>query len=362
MLKLIHAADLHLDSPFSGLSPEQAQRRRGEQRRTLTRLADLARERNADAVLLSGDLLDGARTYRETVQALSAALAETGCPVFIAPGNHDFYESRSPYAAVTWPENVHIFTSGQVEGVELPGKNCVIYGAAFCAPQAERSPLEGFRVPEDGKLHVMTLHGDVEGGGAYGPISRTDIAASGLDYLALGHVHRCSGLQREGATFWAYPGCIEGRGFDELGEKGALYIELEGHSCRAEFVPLCLRKYEILTVDLTGQQDARRALLAALPGDTARDTYRIVFTGERGCPLELSELERELSPDFYGLSLRDKTRPARELWARMGEDTLTGLFLQEMSRRCAQTPDDDALALAVRFGLAALEGGEDVSL
>ena len=104
------------------------------------------------------------------------------------------------------------------------------------------------------------------------------------------------------------------------------------------------------------------ALLAALPGDTARDTYRIVFTGERGCPLELSELERELSPDFYGLSLRDKTRPARELWARMGEDTLTGLFLQEMSRRCAQTPDDDALALAVRFGLAALEGGEDVSL
>ena len=174
MLKLIHAADLHLDSPFSGLSPEQAQRRRGEQRRTLTRLADLARERNADAVLLSGDLLDGARTYRETVQALSAALAETGCPVFIAPGNHDFYESRSPYAAVTWPENVHIFTSGQVEGVELPEKNCVIHGAAFCAPRLEHSPLVGFSAPKDGNVHLMALHGEVDSDSGYGPIFTAD--------------------------------------------------------------------------------------------------------------------------------------------------------------------------------------------
>ena len=59
----------------------------------------------------------------------------------------------------------------------------------------------------------------------YGPISPGDIAASRLDYLALGHIHQASGLQREGSTYWAYPGCPEGRGFDELREKKALYVE-----------------------------------------------------------------------------------------------------------------------------------------
>ena len=90
MLKLIHASDFHLDSPFSGLGPEQAALRRGEQRDLLARLADLAREKRADLVLLSGDLLDSERVYPETVQALKSALGETPCPVFIAPGNHDF--------------------------------------------------------------------------------------------------------------------------------------------------------------------------------------------------------------------------------------------------------------------------------
>ena len=114
MIKLIHGADLHLDSPFSGLTPEQAAARRQEQRELLDRLAGLAREREADLVLLSGDLLDSRRTYRETAQALARSLGSLPCPVFLAPGNHDFYGPQSLYAALDWPENVHIFTSGSV--------------------------------------------------------------------------------------------------------------------------------------------------------------------------------------------------------------------------------------------------------
>ena len=74
MLKVLHGADFHLDSPFSGLKPDAAARRRGEQRELLARLTDLAREREADLVLLSGDLLDGDLVFRETVQALARAL------------------------------------------------------------------------------------------------------------------------------------------------------------------------------------------------------------------------------------------------------------------------------------------------
>ena len=219
MLNIIHGADFHLDSPFSGLSPERAAQRRGEQRDLLTRLAQLAREKQADLVLLSGDLMDGETVYRETAQALSQALGGIPCPVFLAPGNHDCYSPSSVYATLDWPDNVHIFTSPAVEGVDLPQLNCTVYGRAFCSPHETDSPLAGFQAAEDGRLTLACLHGDTAPGSGYGPISQEEIAASGLDYLALGHVHQYSGLQRAGRTVWAYPGCPEGRGFDETGER-----------------------------------------------------------------------------------------------------------------------------------------------
>ena len=331
-------------------------------RELLDRLAGLAEERRADVVLLSGDLLDGGQTYQETVQALARTLGGIPAPVFIAPGNHDCYGPRSVYAGTAWPDNVHIFSTVAVEGVELPGLNCVVHGAAFTTPQADRSPLMGFAAPRDGRIHLMALHGDVEGKGRYGPIALEDIAASGLTYLALGHIHACSGLQKAGDTYWAYPGCPEGRGFDELGDKGVLYVEAEPGSCRAEFVPLCRRRYQILSVDVTGAEDLAAVVRAALPPDTAGDIYRILLTGERGAEaLDLEGLTRALAPRFYGLTLRDRTRVQRAVWDRMEEDTLTGLFLRLMAARCRAEPENEILQQAVRFGLAALENGEDVA-
>ena len=141
MLKIIHGADFHLDSPFSGLSPDQAARRRGEQRELLDRLAALAREKGADLVLLAGDLLDSERVYRETARALRSALGDIPCPVYIAPGNHDFYSPRSVWAALDWPENVHIFNSSALERVEMP--EYTLWGRAFTDAHQDACPLEG---------------------------------------------------------------------------------------------------------------------------------------------------------------------------------------------------------------------------
>ena len=356
MLKIIHGADFHLDSPFSGLTPERAARRRGEQRELLDALAKLAREKGADLVLLAGDLLDSERVYRETAQALRAALASIPCPVFISPGNHDFYSERSVWAALDWPDNVHIFRSRELERVELPG--CALWGRAFTDAHEEGCPLEGLAVPDDGRLHLACLHGDLNGTGGYGPITPMDIAASGLDYLALGHVHQASGLKKEGKTFWAYPGCPEGRGFDELGEKGVLYLEAEPGQVKARFVPLAKVRYEIFTADITGPEGALSNILEVLPGKTSDLVCRVILTGEGEAP-NLANLEQMLSPEFYGLSIIDRTRLPRDLWARREEDNLTGLFLGAMWEKCQENPDDPLLQLAARYGLAALESGEE---
>lgn len=356
MIKIIHGADFHLDSPFSGLTPERAAQRRGEQRELLDALAGLAREKGADLVLLAGDLLDSEHVYRETAQALRAALAAIPCPVLISPGNHDFYSSRSVWAALDWPDNVHIFTSAALEAVELPG--CTIWGRAFTDSHQDTCPLEGLAVPDDGRVHIACLHGEVDGAGGYGPISAADIAASGLDYLALGHVHQGSGLQKAGNTFWAYPGCPEGRGFDELGEKGVLYVEAEPGKVTARFVPLARRRYEIISVDITLGVDILSAVRAALPENRENLICRIILTGEGGTP-NLAALERALSPEFYGLTLIDRTRLPQDLWARREGDALTGLFLRTMWDKCQGEPDNPLWQLAARYGLAALEGGEE---
>lgn len=366
-MRIIHAADFHLDSPFDGLSPEQAVKRRAEQRQILDRLADLAHSTQADVVLLPGDLLDGDRVYYETVEALARTLAQIEVPVFIAPGNHDYYTSRSPYAVTAWPENVHIFRSGQIESVELPGLNAVIHGAAFTTDGRGDSLLEGFSVPQDGKLHLMVLHADVDArqGSRYCPITTADIAASGLDYLALGHIHTCTGVQMAGTVPWAYSGCPEGRGFDETGVKGVLCGEIEHGKADLRFVPLCQRQYQIHELAVTAEDDnvsiANKALFHAAPNDLVR----FVLTGESDDGvIDLSELQNRCAGAFFSVSFRDRTRLRQDLWARMEEENLTGLFLRAMKQKLSEMQDEEQIALlqkATRFGLAALENREDIA-
>ena len=280
MIKIVHAADLHLDSAFSALTAEQAAMLRREQRRILEEIAAQAERVSADLLLLSGDLFDSDRCFGETEEALCRAFEQTRARIFISPGNHDWYGPRSPWARMKLPENVHVFTSPAPEKIELPELGCTVWGAAFLSDSAD-PPLAGFRAEGDG-VNIMVLHGETgTPDSKYGYISEADIAASGLDYLALGHVHKFSGVQRAGETFYAYPGCAMGRGFDETGEKGLLCGNVEKGGCSLRFTPLSGRKYEILTVDITDAEDVSAAVRAALPENCGRDIYRVILRGER---------------------------------------------------------------------------------
>ncbi|MEI3348401.1 MAG: DNA repair exonuclease [Dysosmobacter sp.] len=359
MLRFLHAADFHLDSPFAALPARQAAARRRESRETLARLADYVNTHGIELVLLAGDLFDSASAFRETGEQLARALGQMQARVFIAPGNHDYYGSGSPWLTVPWPENVHVFREAAMTAVEVPEWNLVIHGAAFTGPEQAESLLAGFAAPEDGKVHFGLLHGEVEPSQPrYNPIRRQEIADSGLAYLALGHIHKRLEPQRLGRTLCAWPGCIEGRGFDELGPKGFYEGTLEGGAVTVTFVPFAWRRYENLAVDVTGQ-DPRAAVEAALPPDTARDLYRITLTGETGeAGADAAGLAQALETRFYALEIRDATRMAEDIWQRAEEDSLRGLFLRELRRRWkeAKTEEErERVTQAARFGLAALD-------
>lgn len=360
MLRFLQAGDFHLDSPFAALHPEQAVKARGEQRTLLGRLQQLATEQRVDLVLLCGDLFDARRVYPETLEAMRQTLAAIEAPIFIAPGNHDPYTTQSPYARFSWPKQVHIFKEAAVEAVPLPQLGLTVYGSAFTAALREDAPLRGLTVQGDG-LHIGCFHADLAGTSRYGPLTERDIADTGLSYLALGHIHARSACARAGKTHYAYAGCLQGRGFDETGEKGAYLGSLDANgSVTLDFCPLALRRYESLTLDLNGRP-AEAALTALLPPSPTNDIVRIVLRGERAEEsLFLPALLHLAEPYFYSLSLTDESSLPQDLWARAQEESLPGLFLRELRARLAEADEADRplIEAAARFGLAALEGRE----
>ena len=360
MLKFIHAADFHLDSAFAALPERQAAARRREGRELVFRLANYVNAHEIRLVLLAGDLFDSSSVFRETGEQLAQALAQMDAAVFIAPGNHDWYGPGSPWRTVAFPENVHIFQEAAMTAVEVPGQNVVVHGAAYTAPEQSTSFLAGFSAPRDGRVHLGLLHGEVDvPQSPYDPLSSREIAESGLSYLALGHIHKRMEPLTFGATRCAWPGCLEGRGFDERGEKGFYEGTVQdGGAVDVAFVPFASRRYEILSVDVTGQSP-RAAVEAALPPDTARHLYRIVLTGETGeAGAQPAALREALADRFYALEVRDQTRMAQDVWQRAQEDSLRGLFLRKLRTQwdAAQTEEErQTITQAARFGLAALD-------
>lgn len=363
-IKILHSADLHLDSPFQGLTAGKAAIRRGEQRQLLSALSALAREEKADIVLLSGDLLDSGNTYYETGEELARCLGQMEAPVFISPGNHDYYSDKCPYARLKLPDNVHVFTRPEIESVQLEELGVCVYGAAFTD---KYSPplLRGFKTEKrEGVLNLLCIHGEVGAGDStYDPISLQELADSGMDYVALGHIHKASGLQKAGETWYSWPGCPEGRGFDEAGEKTVNLLELGDGECKLETRSIAQRRYELMKVDVTGS-DALLAVHTQLPDETVKDIYRIILTGETEQSPDLRQLYTALSELFFQLQLRDETRLRRSVWERCGDDTLRGLFLEKLKKKYDEAKTEQqriVIEQAARWGLAALDNGEEVA-
>lgn len=343
-MKILHSADIHLDAPFAGRTAEEAAFLRRELLAVPGKLADLCVSQQCDMVLLAGDLFDGAYS-RESYRALYSALERMAVPVFVSPGNHDYCGVESPWEREIWPDNVRVFTKEKIESVAVPGLDCRVYGAGY---QSMDCPglLGDFRTAGNETYHIGLLHADpTQGATPYCPLTREQIKASGLAYLALGHVHK-TGSFTEGRTLCAWPGCPMGRGYDETGEKGVFVVELSD-SVRLDFVPLNTPRFYDLQTDIASWE-------ALLPPAGSDDFYRITLTGYgTGEPVPI--------PVGYShLELRDETVPETDLWGTAGDDTLEGIYFG-MLREAMEGKDEAqqrVIRLAAQISRQILDGQE----
>lgn len=347
-MKILHSADLHLDTPFTGRDPVQAQFLKEQLLDVPDKLAQLCLRERCDLVLLAGDLFDGPWT-NESFVALSNALEDCGVPVFIAPGNHDYVNLSSPYTTEVWPSNVHIFTQPRMESILLEDLNCRIYGAGYRNMDCG-GLLQGFRCRDDARYHIGILHSDpTQTDSPYCPITAAQIEHSGLDYLALGHIHK-TGEIRRGKTLCLWPGCPMGRGFDETGIKGAFVTTLD-QAAQAHFYPLDTpRFFEEKTSDLS----------QVLPALGNKDFYRITLVGE-DTSLSLAAL-REQYRHFPHLELRDHRSAPSELWSTVDTNSLEGIYFRILKDALdgADAESQQIIALAAKLSRQILDGQEVV--
>ena len=346
MIKILHSADWHLDSPLQGRLPQQAELLRRELLQIPDRVAALCREENCDLMLLAGDLFDGPYS-QQTYRAVYDALQSVNVPVFIATGNHDYICPDSPYEKELWPENVHIFKKQQIEWVDLPALGLRVYGAGF---QSMDCPglLEGFQAEG---FAVGLFHGDpTQVNSPYNPITKTQTAQSGLAYLALGHVHKGDGL-RAGDTLCAWPGCPMGRGYDEQGEKGVLIVTLED-TVQTRFVPLEGPRFFDVSVDFAA------GIGSVLPAVANHDFYRVTLTGEAE-KVDLEALRAQFGA-FPNLVLRDQTHRPVDLWQSVGEDNFEGVYFGLLQGALAEAnPEEkEKILLAAKISRKILDGQE----
>ena len=336
---------------MAGLPLQAAEALQEASRLLPEKIAAICRREGCQLLLIAGDLFDGPYK-KETFRTVRNVLGELEIPVVISPGNHDFCQPGSAYLEEEWPENVHIFRNPQVESIALPELDCRIFGMGYTAMEHPGLPKD-FRAEGDESWKIGLFHGDTAPGSVYCPINRLQLFESGLQYAALGHIHKQGNLPT-GSTLCLWPGSPMGRGFDETDEKGVLLVTLDTKT-KAQFLPLDTPRFYDLSLDVG--RDASAALEAHLPA-FSKDIYRITLTGY-STPLELSALQRRFSHIPY-LLLRDETLPEAELWESAGEDSLEGLLfgkLQALS--CSESSSvAERAALAARICRSILDGQE----
>ncbi|AOT69694.1 metallophosphoesterase family protein [Geosporobacter ferrireducens] len=369
-IKVLHCGDFHFDTPFFGLTTAEAEKRKEDLRETFGRIVSIAKEEAVDLLLISGDFFDSEKVMKTTLEYIIKKLEEIPqVRIFISPGNHDPYTYKSYYRLIQWPANVHIFTS-KLEGVRIPELDTYVYGIGFSKNHEKKPLLEDLQLENPCCINIMVLHGDVVSGeqdSDYNPISIERIEKSQLDYLALGHRHSFSGINKTGSTYWSYSGNPEGRGFDELGAKGIVLGEISKDYCNLNFREICKRKYYEQVINIQGaatyEEIVEKINDQINDPDRRRNLYKLVLQGElsEGFVLHSAVIAEKLEDRFYFLKLVDDTEAYVDYGELSDSFSLKGVFvrtMQEKMSKAASLEEKKKLEFALKAGLRALRDGE----
>ncbi len=380
-MKIIHTADIHLDSKLSRhLSADQARDRRNELISTYNSMVQYALNERAQAILIAGDLFDVTRISATARNAVMASITDNPEMIFYyLRGNHDadsfIQDVIKKFGFI--PENLKLFgddwtsftliDDGRLNS-EDAGQEVVITGAEINADN--NSHLVNSLALDQSKFNILTLHGqetissskkDAE------VIPIKDYRNRGIDYMALGHVHAPKIEKLDARGVYSYSGCLEGRGFDECGPRGFNVLTISGGKLDVEFIPFAKRVMHEIFVDVsdcTTSDEMIKSIKTKLAGtgDTEvlpEDMVRIVLSGEVSLDAEFDTLyiAKMLDNDYYYLTVKDKTSVSIDYNSFAYDKTMKGEFVRlvKAEQEAGNLSEEDAAAI-IRTGVLLLAG------
>ena len=247
-MRILHTADLHLDSAFSSFGKKNAEQYRELGRELLKNIFDCAKYEECQMILIAGDLFDSKFVSNDTRSLFVSLVKNAKIPVVISPGNHDPYSENSFYSIIDKEsiENLYIFSANDLQIFDFDDIRVRVFGYAFTSQALNENPLLNATVPEDnGYLKLLCAHADMSSAiSRYAPISLAELSKFGFAYSALGHIHnRDEKEDAEGRV--RYSGFAEGRSFDELGEGGVFIVDVDEFTCNVKRTVLSSRAFYI---------------------------------------------------------------------------------------------------------------------
>lgn len=333
-MKLLHAADLHIDSPLRGLASYEgapAEELRTASRRALENLVELATAESVDAVLFAGDVYDGDWPDYQTGLFFArqmSLLREAGIPAYLVYGNHDAQNRMT--RRLRLPDNVHVLETEGPETIRDENLGLAVHGQGFGHRDVTDNLALAYPAPCAGLFNVGLLHTALtgrEGHDTYAPCTVEHLAGKGYDYWALGHVHTREIVAHD--PWIVFPGNLQGRHARETGPKGCTIVTVDDlRVTSVEHRDLDVARWEHLEVDVTAAADTDAAVdlvaerlrdLEHAGGDRLR-AVRVSLTGPSGAHLRLWREQQRLVNEIRALAndfgdvwvekVRIKTRPA----------------------------------------------------
>ena len=326
---------------------------------------DLARDVEADALFCGGDLYEHERAGRDTGEFLRQTFASLDpIPVYLAPGNHDWYGPDSLYSRVEWSSNVHVFSESALRSVKLE-TGVTLWGAAHCAPANTDNFLDGFRAEGPG-MHLALFHGaenswfSEQGAGKqpHAPFDAAQIAEAGIDHAFLGHYHRPKDAERH-----TYPGNPDPLAFGEDGERGAVVatIDAVGRIARERHVVAHTAIHDI-EIDISGyttQQQIRDGIAKQVEG--LGGFARLTVRGDIEPAISVTESDlHDAMRAFDAVQIRlEALRPGYDFESLRIEPTVRGQFVADVLGAGLDAVEERRVLMT---GLRALEGRKDLEV
>ena len=354
-MKFIHCADIHLDSKMeTNLSSQKAKERKKEILNTFEKMVAYATENDVKGIIIAGDMFDTARITNLTkTRVLNTITKNANIDFLYLSGNHD--ESNFISLIEDMPKNLKIFdkkwTTFEYENIRITG--------AIVDENNSASIYDTLNLNAD-SLNIVVMHGQIskyDSKEKSETINLTKLKNKNIDYLALGHIHYYVQDSLDKRGVYCYTGCLEGRGFDECGDKGFVLLDIENSSISSQFISFAKRQLVEIEFDITNYNnwfDIEEQIIEKTKEVSKDNLLKITLKGKYNIKLDkhLTMLEQKLEKFFFA-KIKDESILEVTLKDVEKDISLRGEFIRQV---LSSNLTDEEKEQTILVGLKSLFG------